>query len=212
MVALSARWACSGFLAVALGVCLLLAGCPAQSELAAWTAPDFKSTAQQLSSAALDPRLAALLDSPPVDPPATGATALANTRWKGTEDCAMTGNVNIVLSGTGTIPLSDDLDFDARGYPSEVYGVPAQFKRASFTETSFDLAFVVVITTSRPDLTITNTLFMMLSGQQSADGREITGQRLYGTFQSNGDPSGDVAVNYDCSFTLNVVEGPSSNR
>ena len=138
--------------------------------------------------------------------PTEGASALANTDWSGTQDCMITGDINMLISGPGTNPLSDSLYFDERGLPSGTYGTGYQFKRATFTGDSFDLAYTVVITQSFNDPPVTVAQVMTLSGKRSADGRTLTGRRRLGSISSAGGPAADVAVTYDCTFTLSLVE------
>ena len=211
MLAFVTRCACCGLLVAALGT---IAGCPPQADQFFQGAPDSDQAGRDSPPAApdptifhaLSPELTALLNAPPIDAPTAGASALANTRWSGTQDCVLTGDINMLISGPGTNPMSDTLYFDGRGVPSELTGLPYQFKRATFAEDSFDVAGTFVVSMAISE-TVTSTAYVItLSGRRSADGRTLTGQRRLGILESFDGPAADLAVTYDCTFTLSLVE------
>ena len=192
-----------------------IAGCPPQVEPALGSASGTDQISQDLGQQgpdptvlhALPPDLTALLNAAPVDAPTAGASALANTRWWGTDNCVLTGDINMLISGPGTRPMSDEMSFNEHGLPSgEITGFPWQFKRAKFTADSFDLGCTTVMSMSTSGESSSAGYVLALSGKRSADGRTLTGRRRLGVIYAYDGPAADVAMTYDCTFTLDLVE------
>lgn len=207
MVTRMARGLCWGTLMAALGT---LAGCPAQVDSLAGFGQSAQDSgergANQTILHSLPADLAALLNASPIDPPTEGAAALASTSWSGTQDCVLTGDFNMLISGPGTDPLSDSISFDERGIPSEPSGFPWQFKRAQFTDDSFDLACTFEMSTQLSGSYSAASYVMTLTGQRSADGRTLTGTRRWGVLQAYDGPAADLAMTYVCKFSLSMDE------
>ncbi len=155
---------------------------------------------------ALPSELDMLLYAPPIEPPVVGAAGLANTRWKGTQDCVITGDVNVLLSGPGTRPMSESLYFDEQGISSQFDALGNQYKRAVFTDNSFDVATTFVISTSTSGVSSTSAYVTTMTGQRSADGRTLTGRTRIGMLIAVDGTAADVAVVQDCTFTLDLVD------
>jgi hypothetical protein len=205
MTALLTRWTGWQLVAVALST---IAGCPIQAPQSAPNALDTWPGAPAVTPSstilhALPPDLTALLNAPPVDAPTVGAAALANTSWSGTQDCVITGDYHMLLSGPGTNPLSDSLYFDERGIPSSTSGYGYQFKRATFTASSFDVACTAVMSRAMSGSYTSVAYVITLSGQRGADGR-LAGRHRWGVIYSLDGPAADVAIVEDCAFTMTL--------
>jgi len=167
--------------------------------------------------AGLGAELSALFNAPAVEWPATGATALANTYWTGTQTCELSGDFTVEIGGLEGIPSSDYLEFDEQGFPTEVSGMTdlgeitgdiVQLKRAEFTATSFDVAYTMTVSGSGYGASFTEGAVVTLTGELSPDGQTLTGTRKMGVFYlySAGLPSGDASMSEECSFTLTRAE------
>jgi hypothetical protein len=186
----------SSFCWLSTGLLAALGGCPPEEPAARSAGPDAD--------------LAAFLGTPVIELPAAGATALASTRWSGSQTCDGAYRVNLWLGWQGETSSSHQLSFDSRGIPQELvdlsglttYGVAVVLRRLHFTETSFDVAYTVEFGTGYAGSGDYAYVFT-LSGERSADGRQLTGRRSVGAFYSTGGFPGDhLAARAECTFTV----------
>lgn len=158
---------------------------------------------------------ASLVDAPAIAMPEQGATALANTYWYGQENCQLTGDISMSFGGTGGIPSTNSLLFDAKGFPSGVssslsdMGGVVQLKRANFTPTSFDLAYTMSLAVSAYGSSITEGYIEIYSGKLSADGTTLTGKHTTTAYYTgtgvsySGIPGdNDFVISQECTYTM----------
>ena len=178
-------------------VCLLLAGCP----VAGLDAPD-----QATRLVGLNPEMAALIDAPPVEWPEYGAMSLANTHWTGSEDCTFYGASGLSWRYVGWTPESGSMSFDELGFPSGVSPTAYTFKRAAFTDTSFDVAYVVSVEMASTDGMQTMSYVVWLSGELSGGGQTLTGRQRVAVFVTRPELRSDVSGGCDCAYTMSRYE------